>query len=63
MEANRPKRARRERSSKPLAIAMWKSEHGLQQARSNASKESKGLMESPCAPRMKDKVIRSGKPK
>ena len=42
---------------------IWKSENGSQQTQSNASKESKMLMAGPWAPRMKDKVIRSGKPK
>ena len=40
---------------------MKKSENGPQQARGNASKESKELMESPRDLRVKDKVIGSGK--
>ena len=40
---------------------MRKSENGPQQAQSNTSKESKGLMVGPWAPMMKDKVIGSGK--
>ena len=42
---------------------MKKSENESQQARINASKKSKGLMKSPWAPRVKDKVIQPGKPK
>ena len=45
-EANGPKGARRERRSKPMG-SMQKSENGPQQARNDASKESKELMESP----------------
>ena len=40
---------------------MQKSENGPQQAQSNVSKESKGLMEDPSDPRMKYKVIGPGK--
>ena len=61
-EANRPKWAWKERGSKPMGN-MQKSENGPQQAQSNISKESKGLMEDPSVPRMKYKVIGSGKPK
>ena len=42
---------------------MWKSENGPRQAQSNKSKESEGLMASLWAPRMRDNVIGSGKPK
>ena len=66
-EVDRPKGARKERRSKPMS-SMWrrKVRMGHNKARSNESKEnkeSKGLMESPWAPRMKDKVIRPRKPK
>ena len=64
-EVDRPKGARKERRSK-LMSSMWcrKVRMGHNKARSNESKEnkeSKGLMESPWAPRMKDKVIRPRK--
>ena len=42
---------------------MWKSENGPRQAQSNVSKESKGLMASPWAPRIRDNVIGPEKPK
>ena len=45
-EANGPKWAWKERGSKPMG-SMQKSENGSQQAQSNISKESKGLMEDP----------------
>ena len=61
-EASEPEWARKERGSKPMG-SMQKSENGPQQAQSNTSKESKGLMEDPSAPRMKYKVIGLRKPK
>ena len=61
-EANGPERAQKERGSKPMG-SMWKSENRSQQAESNVSEESKGLMEEPSTPRMKYKVIGSGKPR
>ena len=42
---------------------MWKSENGPQQAQSNENKESNGLMASPWTSRMRNNVIRLGKPK
>ena len=45
-EANEPEWARKERGSK-LMDSMQKSENGPQEAQSNISKESKGLMEDP----------------
>ena len=55
-EANRLEWALKEKRSK-LKGSMWKSKNEPQQAQSNVSKESKGLMEDPSAPRMKYKVI------
>ena len=42
---------------------MWKSENRSWQTQSNESKESKGLMASPWALRMRDNVIGPRKPK
>ena len=61
-KANGLEWAWKERKSKHIGI-MQKSENEPQQTQSNVSKESKGLMEDPSAPRMMYKVIRPGKPK
>ena len=53
-EANGLEWARKERRSK-LMSNMLKSEKGPQQAQSNTSKEIKGLMKDPSAPRMRYK--------
>ena len=61
-EANGLEWAQKERRSKPMG-SMYKSKNRSQQAQSNASKESKGLMEDPSVPRMRYKVIGPGKSK
>ena len=55
-EANGLEWNQKKKRSKPMGN-MQKSKNGLQQAQSNVSKESNGLMEDPSAPRMKYKVI------
>ena len=63
-EVNGPKEVQREREvTNPWVVCDVESEKGPQQAWSNASKESKGLMASLWALRMKDMVIGLGKPK
>ena len=53
------KGARKERKKKAShgQYMMWKSENGPRQAQSNESKESKGLLASPWAPRIRDNAI------
>ena len=53
-QANGLEWAQKERRSKPMG-SMQKSENGPQQTQSNTSKEIKGLMKDPSAPRMRYK--------
>ena len=57
------KEPRKRKTNKPWAVYDVEIENGPQQVQSNESKENKGLMSSPWAPRMKDNVIGPGKPK